>query len=414
MKLALLVENSRIAFGAIRSNPLRTVLTILIIAIGITALIGIMTAVSSIENVINNQFSSMGANSFTIQNRDMNVRMGKNRSKTKNFGFISYHEAMRFKDEFDFPSTVTVTFLATGTATLRFESIKTNPNVPVNGIDENFLEVAGHELDLGRGFSAQEIIDGSHLVILGSDLANKLFTNNIKPIGKIVFIGSGKYEVIGVLKQKGAGFGNQSDNMALLPVSHVRQYFSQPNMSYNIEVKVQDQKLVDGAISETTGLFRLIRSLRISDEDNFVITKSDNLAKMVISNISTVKMVSVFIGIITLLGAVIGLMNIMLVAVVERTREIGIRKAIGANNQAIRNQFLLESIIIGQIGGAIGVLFGILMGNIMSLIMDSPFYIPWGWIFWGLLICFVVGILSGLMPAMKASRLDPINALHTE
>jgi putative ABC transport system permease protein len=414
MKLALVSENVRIAFGSIRSNPLRTILTILIIAIGITALVGVMTAVSSMESAITNRFSSMGANSFTIENRGMNVHIGGNRSVTKNFGYISYREAMTFKEQFNFPSIVSVSHLATGSATVRYGSDKSNPNVSAYGVDENFLAVAGHEMNEGRNFSVQEIESGSHVAILGSDLVTKVFPGKENPIGKFVFVGSGRYEVVGVLEQKGAGFGNQSDNIILIPVSNVRQYFSRPSMSYRIEVKSLEPEMLEEAASEATGLFRLVRGLRTSDADNFYISKSDNLSKMLIENTATVKLVSFFIGAITLMGAAIGLMNIMLVAVTERTREIGTRKAIGANSKAIRNQFLLESVLIGQLGGIIGVVFGILVGNIMSMIMKSAFVVPWNWIFWGLFITFTVGILSGLLPAMKAAKMDPIESLRYE
>lgn len=414
MKLILIYENLRIAIGSIRSNLLRSILTILIIGIGITALIGILTAISSIKAAISNQFTGMGANSFTIQNRGMNVQIGKRKLRQKNYGSITFREAMSFKQEFDYPALVTISYMATGGATVKSENLKSNPNVKVYGVDENFLEVEGHNLKVGRHFSEQEIIDHRHIAVLGSALAKKIFPDNDNPVNEVVALGGAKYLVIGVLEEKGAGFGSQSDNIVLLPVTNVRQQFSRPNMSYKIIVKSINSQQIDNAISEATGLFRIIRRLTVHDEDNFNVNKSDNLSRILIESTGVVTMLASVIGLITLFGAAIGLMNIMLVAVSERTREIGIRKAMGATTKAIRNQFLFESIIIGQVGGFVGIVLGISVGNLMSMALEAPFIVPWNWVVLGVIICLIVGLLSGLMPAMKASRLDPIESLRYE
>ena len=414
MKITLIYENLRIALGSIRTNLLRTILTILIIGIGLTALIGILTAISSIEATISNKFTGMGANSFTIENRGMNVQIGKRKLRNKRYGFISFKEVMQFKDEFDFPAIVAVSHTATGAATVKHESDKSNPNVMVIGVDENFMDVEGHNIEQGRNFSAQEIKDNRYVAVLGSALAKKVFPNDQNPIDKIIVTGGAKYKVIGVLEEKGAGFGSQSDNILLLPVTNVRQVFSRPSMSYKIVVKANDSGQVDVAISEATGLFRVIRRLTIHDENNFNVNKSDNLSRLLIESTGSVTLVASIIGLITLLGAAIGLMNIMLVAVAERTREIGIRKAIGASSKAIRNQFLFESIIIGQLGGIVGIVLGVFVGNLMSMVMKSDFIVPWNWVILGVIVCLIVGVLSGLMPAIKASKLDPIESLRYE
>lgn len=414
MKSRMFIENLKIAFGAIKSNKLRTILTIVIITIGITALIGIITSVHSIESAISNNFTSMGANSFTIQSRGSHIQIGNERHRTTSYSYISFKEAMEFKEKYDFPAIVTVSYMASGNATVKFESQKTNPNVAVYGIDESFLETAGHQIAQGRGFLKQDIENNRHIAILGSALVKKLFPDKSSPIDKVISLASGKYKVVGVLKEKGSGFGGQSDNILLLPVSNVRQYFSRPQMSYKIEVKATNPAQIETAVSEATGVFRFVRGLSATDENNFNIEKSDNLSRMLIKNLSVVTIIANIIGVITLFGASIGLMNIMLVAVAERTREIGIRKAIGATSKAIRNQFLMESIIIGIMGGLSGIVLGILMGNIISMAMKSGFVVPWVWIFISLIICFVVGLLSGLMPAMKAAKLEPIESLRYE
>lgn len=414
MKTTLLFDNLHIALSSIRSNLLRTILTILIITIGITALVGTLTAVSSIQNAITSKFSDMGANTFSIESRGSNIRIGKKTMRQKNYSYISFREAQQFKEEYNFPAITAISHQATGIATVKHESLKTNPNVTVTGIDENHLEVAGYSLEEGRNFTRTEVEAGRHLALIGKDIKKKLFPGTREVVGKMISIGGIRYMVAGILEEKGTGFGRESDNVVFLPVTNVRQNFSQANMSFSINVKVRDPKLVDAAIAEATGLFRNVRGLTLDYEDNFNINKSDNLAKMLVENTATVTLAASVIGLITLFGAAIGLMNIMLVAVTERTNEIGVRKAMGANSKAIRNQFLFESVVIGQLGGMLGVLLGILVGNIVSMAMGSPFVAPWKWIFLGLGVCFLVSILSGLLPAIKAAKLDPIESLRYE
>jgi len=252
-----------------------------------------------------------------------------------------------------------------------------------------------------------------NFVIIGSEIVSSIFEEGIDPLNKVITIGSGKYKVIGVLEAQGASFMS-NDNICIIPVSNVRQYFSRPNMSHQINVMPDDPRLLDILVSEAEGLFRIVRGLSARDESDFNITKSDNLVNLLIENIKYVTLAATLIGVITLFGAAVGLMNIMLVSVTERTREIGIRKAIGAKRNTIKQQFLFEAILIGQLGGVFGIILGILIGNLMSLLMRSSFLIPWLWIFIGVVICFLVGLASGYFPAEKAARLDPIVALHYE
>jgi putative ABC transport system permease protein len=413
-KSAIIRENIRIAFQSIRTNMVRSVLTILIIAFGIMALVGILTSISSINNTFATQFAFMGANTVTIQSRSMFSRGNEDRERIKNNAYISYQEAERFKSEFLFPAKVALFTRATGTATVKFMSKKTHPNVPVFGTDENYLSTSGYEIDKGRNFTVQEIETNRNYAIIGSQLTTKLFGTDMDPLDKVITVGSGKYKVIGCLKEKGVSFGGTGDQIVLIPYSNVRQYFPRPNMNYNISIVANDPKLVDIAAGEAEGLFRVIRGLSVSDKTDFEITKSDSMSKIFQENTKYIALAATIIGLITLFGAAIGLMNIMLVSVTERTAEIGIRKAIGATSRIIRYQFLYEAVIIGQLGGFVGIILGILVGNIVSLSMKSSFVVPWEWVFGGAALCFVVGMVSGYFPAKKAAAVDPIISLHYE
>ncbi len=409
----VIIENVRIAFGSIRSHLLRTVLTVLIIAFGIMALVGILTATDSLKYYLKANFMEMGANTFAIKNRSLRIHFGEG-AKTKYYRPINLDEALAFKERFEFPAYTSVFTYASWISTAKYKENKTNPNVPVLGGDENYLITSGNRISMGRNFSATEVHSGDHVAIIGPEIRKTLFGENEDPIGKIISIGSGKYKVIGVLKEKGSAMGFSGDRNCLLPLNNVRQYFPNSTTAFTLNVMVNDQTYLDPAISEATGLFRIIRGLKVQEENNFDIAKSDNIAEMLIDNLSYISLAATIIGIITLIGAAVGLMNIMMVTVTERTREIGIRKAIGANRKIIRNQFLIEAVVIGQIGGLVGIVLGILAGNVVSLQIGGEFFIPWPWIISGILLCLAVALLSGFYPASKASKVDPIESLRYE
>jgi putative ABC transport system permease protein len=412
-QIGIFKENLRVAITAIRSNKVRTILTICIIAFGIMALVGILTTIDSIKAMLTDQFTMMGANSFTISSRGMNIQIGNNRYRAKNFSRISYREATTFKERFDEQASVAVSFGITGAATVKYKSEESNPNVSLRGVDENQLTVAGYEISSGRNFSADDILLNRHLALIGSDIVSDVFPSGNDPVGQTISISGMKLEVIGVLKSKGSGFGNQ-DRVCLMPITTARQYFPRPNQTYSITVMPVSQVNLDIIAGEAEAVFRIIRGLNPRDESDFNITKSDNLVKLLLENIKYITLAATLIGIVTLLGAAIGLMNIMLVSVTERTREIGVRKAVGAKPNTIKNQFLFESVMISQLGGVFGIILGILIGNLVSSMLKSSFIIPWIWVFSGIIVCFIVGVVSGYAPAVKAANIDPIEALRHE
>lgn len=412
--LNLLQENLRISAKSIRSNIVRAILTMLIIGFGIMALVGILTAIDAIRSSITTEFARMGSNTFTIESRSMNVQIGNKHYRRKNHQYISYRQAEEFKDAFQFPAVVSIWTWASGASTIKYESEKTNPNIPVYGVDENYLITAGYEIGEGRNFNISDIQMNRPYAIIGQGLVKLLFKKNENPLDKVITVGSGKFKIIGVLAEKGSSQQMQGDRLCILPYTTVRQYFSRPRMGYSINVTPGNPELLDAAVGEAEGVFRIVRDLDPADETDFNITQSDSLANMLIENLKFIAVAAMIIGIITLFGAAVGLMNIMLVSVTERTREIGIRKAIGAKAKTIKQQFLFEAIVIGQLGGILGIIFGILIGNLVSMIIGSSFIIPWMWIFLGVILCLIVGVVSGYFPAQKASQLDPIIALRYE
>ncbi|WP_143304900.1 ABC transporter permease [Chitinophaga vietnamensis] len=418
-----------LAYRSVSGNRLRAGLTIAIIAVGITLLVCIMTVIASMKDSIYSSFAMMGANSFSIRNRDIQVRIGddsgdkaskgnKNIKKVKKSNsnkMISYREAVAFKERYHFPATVSVSFRASGIATVYKDDKKTNPNVNVIGGDENYLDISNYTISQGRNFNPLDVSSGRNVAILGTDVAVKLFGKKMKNvINNTIRVGDVRYRVIGVLSSKGSSKMMSADNVVITTVNNTRRIFDRPNASYQVGVAVKDIKQMEAAQGEAIGVFRVIRGLAVNEADNFVISKSDSIAEMLFSSLSKVNLFAIAIGVITLFGSAIGLMNIMLVAVAERTREIGVTKALGATRKVIRQQFLYEAVIISVTGGLIGVICGMLFGNVVSMIFGTPFVIPWFWIFTGVTLCAGVGLVSGIYPAYKASKLDPIIALRYE
>lgn len=403
------------AFQSIRANMLRAVLTLLIIAFGIMALVGILTAIDAIAYSLNDNFSGLGANSFSIDRKWGEVRSNRSGRRQKAGPPIHYDDAMEFKERFTFPARVSVSMWATNLASVRFNDEKTNPNVSFVGVDEHYFDVKGMDIQYGRGFSKNEVEEGQDRAVIGQEIVKKLFKGKSeKALDQIILVGNNRYRIVGVLKSKGASMGNSDDRAVYAPLGSVRAIYGTEETNYDLLVAVKDATDMEIAQSEATGLFRQIRGLRPGQAEDFRIFASNSLVSILKRETKNLRLATVAIGLMTLLGAAIGLMNIMLVSVTERTREIGIYKALGATRRSILMQFLTEAIVICQIGGLTGIILGILIGNIVTPLLGGSFLIPWAWMFLGFALCMFVGIISGFYPAMKAARLDPIESLRYE
>lgn len=418
-----------LAFRTVSGNKLRTGLTVTIIALGIMALIGIITAIKAMNQKFSESFSSMGANAFTIRYKERNMnfggggggevtvsKKGRKEKKSNLNKIITKSEAEYFAQNFSFPgATTSLSVFGNRNNIISFNEKKTSPNVMVFGADENYLDLNGYKLIAGRNTTMQEVHNGDNVCILGYDISKNFFNEDAdKAINKTVRINNKPYRVIGVLESRGSTFGFSRDNMVILGYRNLANNFSGNNTSYVIAVKLADMNNMNTAMGEAESFFRGIRKINITDESNFALDKSDSVVEKAMNSLGFLTISATVIGLITLIGAAIGLMNIMLVSVAERTKEVGLVKAIGGKKSTVKMQFLLEAIIISILGAVFGILLGVIVGNAFSIVLGTGFVVPWNWVIYGIIICSAVGLLAGLYPAIKAGKLNPIDALRYE
>lgn len=417
-----------LSFRTVRGNKLRTGLTVSIIAFGIMALIGIITAIKAMNQKFTESFSSMGANAFTIRFKERNIRFGGGNQREMKLSSrtgrkqrvsnldksITKEEAELFVRRFDFPSQKGISIFGNRNNIVSYENFKTSPNVMMFGGDENYLPLNGFTLQYGRNMNRLDVQTGRNVCILGYDVAKKLFRQGVPAaVNAVVRINNIPFRVLGVLESKGSSFGFNRDNIIITSYTNIDRNFP-TGFSYVIAVMANDLLQVNAAMGEAEGKFRGIRKLTITEESNFVLDRSDSVAEKAMNSLRFLTISATVIGLITLIGAAVGLMNIMLVSVSERTREVGLVKAIGGKSSSVRSQFLLEAIIISIMGALFGILLGVIVGNSFSLVLNTGFVVPWNWVFYGILICSLVGLLAGIYPARKAGRLNPIEALRYE
>ncbi|MGR7813646.1 ABC transporter permease [Lacinutrix undariae] len=411
---SLAKENFKIAFDSIKGQLLRTILTVIIIAIGIMALVAILSAVANLEKTITGDFSSMGSNTFNIQRYQFNTQQQSGKDRQKTNPIISYRAVKEFEDAYSFPYTTTsISFYGTSTAEVKYENEKTDPEVSVLGINEHFIQNSGLEVTEGRALNYFDVANSNNVCVIGSDL-KKALLSDVNPINQIISIRGAKFKVIGVLKEKGSTFGNNQDLRVLMPLQKARTIFTNANINYSLSVKSDKKDMLEGAQDEAILLFRNIRGLNPIEDNNFGIERSDDLINRIGSITQYLYIAAWIISIITIFGSSIALTNILFVSVSERTREIGVRKALGAKRKTIAAQFFMEAIIIGQFGGILGIILGVLIGYIFAVVAKFEFAIPWLAMFSAFTIAFIVAIIAGLLPAIKASKLDPVESLRYE
>ncbi len=402
------------ALSAIRANKLRSALTLVGIVVGVFSIIAVMTAMGVLRNSIEAGLTQLGANTFQIQKYPTNFGDDSDsRRRLRNRKDITYEQALDVREKATFADAVGIESWQFGKIVF-WRDKKTNPNVSVSGENIDGLATNNWVVDNGRGLSTQDIDMAAKVVILGVAIVEKLFPPSINPIGETVRIDGELYQVIGVYVKKGSALGDNQDNFVTIPITAYFQKYGKNARSINIMVKAMNREVYDDCLEQSRAILRTARHVPPGQEDDFAYFSNEGMITQFNELTSGLRLAVLLISSISLLAAGVGIMNIMLVSVTERTREIGIRKAIGAQKRDILSQFIIEAIILCEIGGLLGVLLGIVGGNVVSIMMEVPAVIPWDWAAIGLTVCSLVGLIFGVYPAWKASTLDPIDALRYE
>ena len=404
-------ESFRMAIESIRQNKLRSILTLLGISIGVFSVIGVMTAIRTLESAVNSQLDIFGTNTFMVQKYPA-IRIHGPDNKYRKRKNILYAHFEELKQRAQLPLRVSVVD-GTGERNIRYKDKRLKKTAEVSGVDEWGLRSFKTYLADGRNFLEDDIRFYRSVTVLGPDLADILFPFE-DPIGKVIQIKGLDYTVIGITERKGQAFGQSQDYFVMIPISVYIQRFSNRWTSLGINVEAESTELYEKTMDEVIGLMRVIRKVPPEEENDFEIISNEELMETFAGFTGGIKLFAGAVSIIALLVAGIGIMNIMLVSVTERIKEIGIRKAIGATKRDILTQFLMEAIFLSQFGGVVGVILGIAGGNLIALLLKVPAVVPMDWAFYGMAVCSFIGIGFGIYPAWRAANLDPIESLRFE
>jgi putative ABC transport system permease protein len=409
------LENIRESLRSIRGNLLRTILTALIVSIGLFALVGILTGIDAMKSSLSETFASLGANSFELKAKGYTNQFRRGGRQTKQYPAINYLQAKQYKAQMGPEAQVGLSAFIAGAVEVKANGEKTNPNMQVVAGDENYLRIQGYNLAAGRIFSQAELSSGANVLIVGQEIQQKLYPRQ-SIVGKYVSALGRRFLVVGMLEKSGSTMGGGgADRIAFIPLETGNQMPRSRALTYDIKTATTRPETMRYLMGQATGAMRAVRHDKLGQEDSFEVESSESMAKDLDDLTGKMKFGGGIIAFITLLGASIALMNIMLVSVTERTREIGVRKALGATALQIRQQFLIEAIVICVLGGVLGIVLGVLGGNAVSLFVGSgSFLMPWLWMGLGFAICITVGLASGYYPAGKAAALDPIESLRYE
>ena len=405
-------EFIRLAWGSILGNKLRSALTLLGIVIGVFAIIASVTAVKVIDVYFSDTIQFIGSNTFSVS-KWPGVQFGRPDESVRNRRDITYEQAEMLKRRVRLARGVSPNETFKGDAQAHYGAYETDQNVELVGSDENWLVNASFEMEEGRFLTAEDVQYARPYVVIGATVAETLFPNEM-PLGKDVRIDGRRFQVVGVLASKGSAFGQDQDRVAVAPITYLFAVYGNPERNLRIDVQAPSVELIGATMDEVTGLMRTIRQVPAGEPNDFELITNDSLVDSFTGFTSYLTIGGALIGLISLLAAGIGVMNIMLVSVTERTREIGVRKSVGAKRSAILKQFLLEAIFICQIGGLLGIVLGVAGGNAMAYFFEISAAVPWLWAMLGVLAVTLIAVVFGVYPAYKAASLDPIEALRRE
>lgn len=404
-------ESIKLAIGSIRGSKLRSVLTLLGIAVGLFSIIIVMTAISAIQKSVEDTFNSIGTTNFVIQKWPALQLGGPHTHQYRNRKDLTLEQGNKLRETTQLPVAIGISQNVSG-KTIKFGGLKTNPNVPIAGVNMEYLQAFDLKVAEGRLFTKSDIDYSRPVCIIGTDIVDKVL-NKIYPVGQTIKIDNYNFEVIGVIEKRGSILGQSRDNFAVIPIGNFQRIYGSDRSS-SFVVMCRDKESISATQDEVTGALRKIRKVGLGQENDFEIVTNDQLIDQFNSITKYFKLGAGVIAFISLLAAGIGIMNIMLVSVTERTREIGIRKAIGARKNNILLQFVIEAVALSWVGGLIGILLGLLGGNLVAIYIGVSVVLPIEWITVGLFVTTFVGVVFGVYPAVKASNLDPIEALRYE
>jgi len=404
-------EILRLALDSLKANKLRSGLTMLGIAVGVFSVIGVMTVITGLRGSIESGLNVLGANSFQFMKYPA-INFSDPRQRFANRRDINYAQASRFKELMGENAQISLMLRRGGRVAIYLDR-RTNPNVILGGGDENFITSRNYEIVAGRNLGPDDVEFGRAVVLLGDELTKKLFINE-NPLGRMVRIDGQTYTVVGLLGPKGSSFGQSQDNFAVVPLTQFLETYGRAGRSISINVQAPNQAVLAATQETAVGTMRLVRGLDPEDPNDFEIFSNDSLIEAFNSVASVVAIGAFVISAIALLASGVGVMNIMLVSVTERTKEIGIRKSIGAKKQNILMQFLIEAVVLSLVGGLAGIAVGVIGGNVVASMLNATAIFPWGWTIAGMIVCSGIGIVFGYYPAWKAASLDPIEALRYE
>jgi putative ABC transport system permease protein len=400
------------ALSSVKAHKLRSGLTMFGIAIGVFSVIGVMTAITALRGTIESGLNILGANSFQVTKYPP-IEMGGPNNRFANRPDIDLDTAMRFREAMANGEELISMQIGRGGKQAFYLDRRTNPTNVIIGSDENFVTARNFNVDVGRNVTSEDVEYGRPVCVIGRDITKVLFLNE-DPIGQAIRVDGQSFTVVGIFEEKGSRFGNSQDNFILVPITRFLQAFGRLHRSISINVQADGTDQVAPAMERSIGAMRVVRGLEPEDPNDFELFSNDSLIEAFNSIAGVVAVGAFVISAIALLAAGIGIMNIMLVSVTERTKEIGIRKSLGARRSSILSQFLIESIVISVMGGLAGIALGIGGGNGVALLLNADAVIPWGWTMAGMIFCAGIGVAFGFYPAWKAARLDPIEALRFE